>query len=129
MLWSLKSSIFIHLYHNSSIIIQHAPIPFCCIHWRTIRVINFIKILWAAFAPIFLHQKIKSQTVTGEKLRKALSYKKVLHKMLTKLTPCRWWCHGRPLAFFSRGGQNFPGGEGGKTYYLPKKHLKTYYFL
>jgi len=28
---------------------------------------------------------------------------------------------------FSRGGQNFPGG-GAKTYYLPKRCLKTYYF-
>ena len=27
---------------------------------------------------------------------------------------------------FSRGGQNFPGGA--KTYYLPKKHPKRYYF-
>jgi len=26
---------------------------------------------------------------------------------------------------FSRGGQNFPGGA--KTYYLPLKHLKTYF--
>jgi len=31
---------------------------------------------------------------------------------------------------FSRGRQNFPGGGGGaKTYYLPKKCTKTYYFL
>ena len=27
---------------------------------------------------------------------------------------------------FSRGGQNLPGE--GKTYYLPKKHQKRYYF-
>ncbi len=29
---------------------------------------------------------------------------------------------------FSRGGQNFPGGRGAKTYYLPKKHLKKYFY-
>ncbi len=29
---------------------------------------------------------------------------------------------------FSRGGQNLPGG-GAKSYYLPKKCPKTYYFL
>jgi len=29
---------------------------------------------------------------------------------------------------FSRGGQNFPGEGGAKTYYLPKRHLETYYF-
>ncbi len=26
---------------------------------------------------------------------------------------------------FSKGGQNFQGGRGGKTYYLPKKHPKN----
>ncbi len=50
-------------------------------------VVNFINILRAAFAPIFLHQKIQSQTVTREKKHKTLLYKKVSHKMLMKLTP------------------------------------------
>jgi len=38
----------------------------------------------------------------------------------------REWAMG-VRRLFSRGGQNFPGGEA-KTYYLPKKYLKTYYF-
>jgi len=33
---------------------------------------------------------------------------------------------GVPRLFSRGGGQNFPGGS--KTYYLPKKCLKTYYF-
>jgi len=48
-------------------------------------VVNFINILQAAFAPIFLHQKLQSQTVTREKLCKALLYEKVSSKMLMKL--------------------------------------------
>jgi hypothetical protein len=37
--------------------------------------ISFINILQAAFGPIFLRQKIQSQTVSREKLCKTLSYK------------------------------------------------------
>jgi hypothetical protein len=50
-------------------------------------VVNFIKILRAAFTPIFFCQKLQSQTVIREKLRKALSYEKVESKVLMKLTP------------------------------------------
>ncbi len=49
-------------------------------------VLNFINILWAAFAPIFFCQKIQSQIVNREKLQKALSYEKFASKMLMKLT-------------------------------------------
>jgi hypothetical protein len=48
--------------------------------------VNFIKILFATFAPIFLCQKItKPKHITREKLRKALLYKKFECKMLMKL--------------------------------------------
>ncbi len=50
-------------------------------------VVNFINILRAAFAPIFLQQKLQRQAVTRVKLCKALSYKKGKRKMLMKLTP------------------------------------------
>jgi len=50
-------------------------------------VVNFINILQAAFAPLFFCQKIQSQTVISEKLRKTLSYGKCTSKMLMKLTP------------------------------------------
>jgi len=47
-------------------------------------VVNFIKILRAAFEPIFLCQKkLQSQTVTKEKLLE----EKGTRKMLMKLTP------------------------------------------
>jgi len=39
------------------------------------------------FLPIFLRPKFQSQNITREKLRKALSYKKFVSKMLVKLTP------------------------------------------
>ena len=38
--------------------------------------VNGINILCVTFALIFLHQKLQSQNVTREKLRKALLYKK-----------------------------------------------------
>jgi len=50
-------------------------------------VINFINILQAAFASIFLRQKLQSQSVTREKLLNLLLYKKRTCKMLVKLTP------------------------------------------
>jgi len=50
-------------------------------------VVNFIHILQAAFAPIFLHQKLQSQTVSREKQCKTLLYEKVWRKILMKLTP------------------------------------------
>jgi len=43
--------------------------------------------LQAAFAQIFLRQKLQSQTVTKENLRKTFAYKKDARKMLVKLTP------------------------------------------
>jgi len=49
--------------------------------------VNFINILRAPFALVFLHQKLQSQIVTREKLRKALLYEKFAHKRLIKLTP------------------------------------------
>jgi len=49
--------------------------------------VNFINILLSAFAPIFFHKKLQSQTLTREKLCKAHSYKKGEHKILIKLTP------------------------------------------
>jgi len=49
--------------------------------------LTFINILRAAFAPIFFSQKLQSQTVSGEKLNRTLSYKKGLSTMLIKLTP------------------------------------------
>ena len=49
-------------------------------------VVNFINILRAAFALIFLHQEI-IQSQTKGKLRKKLSYKKGKSKMLMKLRP------------------------------------------
>jgi len=45
-------------------------------------VLNVINILWAAFALIFLHQKIPSQTVTREKLHKNFCTKKMYVKLL-----------------------------------------------
>jgi len=38
--------------------------------------VNFIKILLAAFVPLFFCQKSQGQTVIREKLRSALSHKK-----------------------------------------------------
>jgi len=56
--------------------------------WNRCRtIVNFINILRAAFALIFFCQKIQSQTVTREKLRKALLYEKGARNMLMKLTP------------------------------------------
>jgi hypothetical protein len=49
--------------------------------------IYFTNILGAAFAPIFLRKKLKSQTVTREKLHKTFLYEQGGHKMLIKLTP------------------------------------------
>jgi len=49
-------------------------------------VVNFINILRAAFAQYSCVKKLQSQTVTGEKLRKTLWYKKGVHEMLMKLT-------------------------------------------
>jgi len=51
-------------------------------------VVNSINILRAAFAPIFLLQKI-TKTVNREKLYKALLYSKGSRKILMKLTPGR----------------------------------------
>jgi len=48
--------------------------------------VNFTNILQAAFALIFLQQKLQRQTFSGKKLHKTLSYKKAAHKMLVKLT-------------------------------------------
>jgi len=45
-------------------------------------VVNVINILRAAFAPIFLRQKLQSQTVISEKLGKVLLYDKGVRKML-----------------------------------------------
>jgi len=45
-----------------------------------------MNILQAAFAPIFLHQKLQSQIETSQKLRKTLLFEKFGHKMLMKLT-------------------------------------------
>ncbi len=47
---------------------------------RCLKHVNIINILQATFAPIFLYQKLKSQTVIREKLSKALLYVKVLVK-------------------------------------------------
>jgi hypothetical protein len=60
-------------------------------------VVNFINILQASFAPIFLRQKLQSQTVTREKLCKALLYEKVSSKMLMKLMKLT------PFVFFFSG--------------------------
>jgi len=49
--------------------------------------VNFINILRAAFAPIFLRKKLQSQNITREKLLKILFLEKGAHKMLIKLTP------------------------------------------
>jgi len=46
---------------------------------------HFMSSFWA----YILSSKNQSQTVIREKLRKALSHKKVSSKMLIKLTPCR----------------------------------------
>ncbi len=54
-----------------------------------LKVVNFINILGAAFVTIFLHKKLQSRTVTREKMRKALLYKKGTCKMLMKLTQGR----------------------------------------
>ncbi len=50
-------------------------------------VVSLINILRAAFAPIFLPQRLQSQTVIRKKLRKARLCQKVTCKMLMKLTP------------------------------------------
>jgi len=42
--------------------------------------VNFIDILRSAFAPLFLRQKLQSQTVIIEKMQKALSYKNAFIK-------------------------------------------------
>ncbi len=52
-----------------------------------ILIVNFINILRATFASIFFCKKIQSQNVSREKLRKALTYKKFVCKMLITLTP------------------------------------------
>ncbi len=52
-------------------------------------IVNLINILWAYYAPIFLRQKkLRSKTVTREKLRKTPLYKKGEGKV--KLTPDVW---------------------------------------
>jgi len=43
--------------------------------------VNFINILQANFAPIFLRQKLQSQNVNREKLCKALLYEKLNFKL------------------------------------------------
>jgi len=48
--------------------------------------VNFINILHAPFALIFLHQNITKPNVTREKLLNLVSYKKRPRKMLMKLT-------------------------------------------
>jgi len=68
---------------NVAIIIFYLKAFFYC------PVVNVINILQAAFATLFLHQKIKSQAVRREKLRKTLKYKKVSSKMLMILSPNR----------------------------------------
>jgi len=64
---------------------------FCVERLSTRPLVNFINILRAAFAPIFLHQKLQSQTVTREKLCKTLLSKKVSSKMLMKWTRAMKW--------------------------------------
>jgi len=61
------------------------------------NLVSISSTFFASFVPIFLSQyfwakKLQSQNVTREKLRKALSYKKicVFYKMLMKLSP--WKC-------------------------------------
>jgi len=49
--------------------------------------VNFINILHATFLPIFWRQKIAKPNVIREKLLNSLSYKKLVSKMLMKLTP------------------------------------------
>ncbi len=44
-----------------------------------------MNILQAAFAPIFLHQKLQSQIETSQKLSKTLLFEKFGRKMLMKL--------------------------------------------
>jgi len=50
-------------------------------------VVNFTNILQSAFAPILFCQKIQTQTVIREKLRKTLSNGKTAREMYVKLTP------------------------------------------
>jgi len=60
-----------------------------------------MNILQAAFALIFFCQKLQSQTVTREKLRKALLYEKVSSKMLVKLSTCPFYSPlAHPIFFF-----------------------------
>jgi hypothetical protein len=72
-----------------------------------ISVVNFTKILQAAFAQISFHQNLQSQTVIREKLLKTLSYKKASYKMLVKLIPgCKLfhrqtWSWGSNAVFFN----------------------------
>jgi len=58
--------------------------------WPTDRMlwmptVYFNNILWAAFALIFLCQKLQSQTITRQNLCKTLPYEKVALKILMKL--------------------------------------------
>jgi hypothetical protein len=52
-----------------------------------VKVVNFINILCAAFAPIFLRQKSANIEVKYKKLRAKHLYDKAARKMLVKLTP------------------------------------------
>ncbi len=49
--------------------------------------VNFMNIYLNLLHQYFCAKKVQSQNVTREKLRKALSYKKIVRKMLMKLTP------------------------------------------
>ena len=50
-------------------------------------MVNFSNIIQAVFLPISFRQKLLTQTVSTEKLRKTLLFEKAAHKMLVKLTP------------------------------------------
>jgi len=49
--------------------------------------VSFTNILQAAFLKIFFRQKLQSQTVRRENLRRTLSNEKAAFKRLVKLTP------------------------------------------
>jgi hypothetical protein len=52
----------------------------------SIQGVNIIKILRAAFVPVFLRHKIKNLICKYKKAARKRLYQKVAHKMLVKLT-------------------------------------------
>ncbi len=76
-------------------------------HLGALLSINFINIIWAAFAPISLCKKIPNTSCNHIKLRKPVSFKKLLVKcwwncnLLTShfvsLSILRKWCISWPL--------------------------------